>query len=191
MNMTIPFRLRGKNGTVTVEYGVNDDPLRWGYDLLNLAYPLSLVKGFPYCYASIAFEGEGYGALLGWIQLVEFGGTEEEVIVDVAPQLMGTGFPYTYWGHAPTFFDAPSTVASNHQGLIWTARTFLVASPDALMSRVVQPVCGFQWGYRLPDEQPELSSPMIIDARVWEPARSILQERYPTWEFLLEWANEL
>src|SRR5215469_12156775 len=84
MTMTTPFRLRGKPGMVTVEYGVNEEPTRWGYDLLDLDFPLESVKGFPYCSASVAFEAEGYAAILGWIQIVQFSGTENNVIVDVA-----------------------------------------------------------------------------------------------------------
>jgi len=190
MTMTTPFRLRGKPGMVTVEYGVNEEPTRWGYDLLDLDFPLESVKGFPYCSASVAFEAEGYAAILGWIQIVQFSGTENNVIVDVAPQLIETGFPYVTWGLAPTFFDAPATVASKHKGLIWTASTFLVASPDALMTRVVQPVCGFQWGYTIPDDHPKLSPLTVASAATWEYACTILRERYPTWEFWSEWASE-
>lgn len=185
-----PFRLRGKQGMVTVEYGVNEDPVRWGYDLLQLDVPLDSVTGFPYCSASIAFEGEGYAAVMGWIQLVQFSGTEQDVIVDVAPALGDTGFPYLTWGLAPTFFDAPCTVASKHTGLIWTATTFLVASPDALMTRVVQPVCGYQWGYSIPHEQPKLAPLTIVSPTSWDAACTSLRARFPTWEFRSEWVSE-
>jgi hypothetical protein len=175
---------------VIVEYGVNEEPVRWGYDLLQLDVSLESVKGFPYCSASVAFEGEGYAALMGWIQIVQFGGTEQDAIVDVASQLGDMGSPYVTWGPAPTFFDAPCTVASKHKGLIWTATTFLVASPDALMTRAVQPVCGYQWGYAIPDEQPKLAPLTIAPPATWDAACTSLRERYPTWEFRSEWVSE-
>ncbi len=189
MTISTPFRLRGKKGMVSVEYGVNEEPIRWGYDLIDLDF-LEYAQGFPYCYATVAFEGEGYGTIMGWIQIVRFSGTEDDVVIDVAPQLGETGFPYVTWGLAPAFFDAPCTIASKHKGLIWTAHTFLVASPDALMTRVVQPVCGYQWGYIIPDDHPELLPLTTASAAAWEYACSVLRERYPTWEFRSEWANE-
>jgi hypothetical protein len=43
---TIPFRLRGVEGQVTVQYGVNEDPVRWGYTVLDLEwFRPELVRG--------------------------------------------------------------------------------------------------------------------------------------------------
>ena len=47
MEQTHPFSLRGREGTVTVAYGTNDDPERWGYDVLGLSWPSSLAEGLP------------------------------------------------------------------------------------------------------------------------------------------------
>jgi hypothetical protein len=35
-SVSIPFPLRGVEGKIHVRYGVNDDPRRWGYEVLGL-----------------------------------------------------------------------------------------------------------------------------------------------------------
>jgi len=72
-SLEIPFRLRDYDGLVTVSYGVDRDPAFWGFDTPGLLYQpldLELAKGFPVCEARIAYEGPGYHALMGWIQLI-------------------------------------------------------------------------------------------------------------------------
>src|SRR6187200_2356602 len=61
--------------------------------------------------------------------------------------------PYFAFGVRPTFFDAPSTDDRDYE---FRAAAFLTASPDALMTPVVEPLCGFSWGYRVVDETPHI-----------------------------------
>lgn len=185
VGMIIPFHLLEKRGTVTVEYGVNDDPSRWGYALLG--EPADVAKGFPYCRASVVFEGEGYTAVMGWIQIVEYRGSQKDVVVDTTPQLAEVDVPFAYWGFCPTFFDAPSTTS---KGLIWTADAFLVRSPDAVMSRVIQPICGFHWGYTTQSELPTLLPLTELPLAAWTRACAVLQVHYPNWVFLPEWVDQ-
>jgi len=193
MNITIPFHVRGKNGTVAVEYAVNRDPYHWGYGLISgpdhslLEYSPDIAQGFPICRASIAFEGEGYNAIFGWIQIIRYHGIESGAFVDKPPQLAEADMPYMIWGPSPTFFDAPSTP---QKGIIWTADAFLVMSPDALMTQVVQPVCGFHWGYTTQDEHPSILPLTPVDVDTWTQACAFLQAQYPHWTFRTEWANE-
>jgi hypothetical protein len=42
-----PFTLHGREGSVTVEYGPNDDPERWGYGILGLPWPARLAERLP------------------------------------------------------------------------------------------------------------------------------------------------
>jgi hypothetical protein len=35
MESTLPFLLHGRDGTVTIAYGPNDEPERWGYTILG------------------------------------------------------------------------------------------------------------------------------------------------------------
>ena len=127
---------------------------------------------------------------MGWIQLVRYGSGDlgrEVVEVDHPPQHSNVGTPYCYWGMRPTFFDAPSTTL---EGVTWLAETFLTVSPDALMTRTVQPVCGFRWGYTTIRNPPGILPVEPIGAAEWRTVRAALQERYPDWDFLSDWAGE-
>ena len=182
--------MRGLDGRVTIDREVNEAPRRWGYHLLGLPYNAGTAEGFPVVRASVSFPGEGYAGAMGWIQLLRYGGGEvrgEVVEVDHPPQLSDAGTPYCYWGICPSFFDAPSTTL---EGITWVAEVFLTASPDAVMTRTVQPVCGFRWGYTTTRNPPELLPVEQIGAGGWKTARAALQERYPDWDFLPDWAGE-
>ena len=167
MELTIPFRLRSHDGVVRVEYAINEDPRRWGNTLLGVAAPLNaedVGRGFPLCRATVTFGGEGYAAVMAWIQILRFSGTQSGVLVDQPPQLEGSSMPYVYWGPCPAFFDNPFTTA---RGVHWTADAFLVASPDAVMSRVVQPVCGFSWGYNTESDETRALPLTVLKPAAW------------------------
>lgn len=127
---------------------------------------------------------------MGWIQVIRHHaerGDEETVLVDTAPQLADTQSPYFSWGIRPEFFDAPSTT---QRDIVWTADAFLVASPDALMSKHVRPVCGFRWGYTTKGKQPELLPIAPVEAAAWSSACFALSARYNSWHFDPTWADE-
>src|SRR5215208_7938436 len=108
-----PFELAARAGEVVLSYGENDDPAHWGYDLLGLDFPWEVARGFPVFRADVEYAGDGYAAVFGWVQVVWMsvaGEPDTRGIVDVAPQLIGSGFPYVSFGVEPTMFDAPSTV---------------------------------------------------------------------------------
>lgn len=190
MELLIPFRVRGKDGAVRVEYLVNDDAQRWGNTLLGQIPGVSgeeVGRGFPLCRATVTFAGEGYAAVMAWIQLLRFSGATNGVLVDQPPQLEGSGMPYVYWGPCPAFFDNPFTTT---RGVHWTADAFLVISPDAVMTRVVQPVCGFSWGYSTEDKETRALPLTRVDPAAWPAACAVLRPQYPHWEFREEWATE-
>lgn len=157
--------------------------------MLGLDHLSEVALGFPVCRASVAYPGEGYAAAMGWIQVIRYGadGEEETILVDTAPQLSDAGVPYFAWGICPGFFDAPSTT---QRGIIWTADAFLVTSPDALISKTVQPVCGFTWGYTTRSEYPEPLPIAQADHGSWKSACEVLRPRYPSWRFEPGWADE-
>lgn len=170
----------------------NDDPGRWGYELLEgaLSFPHEEARGFPVVSARVRYSGEGYGAAMGWIQIVrvrEEGGVEEQVIVDKPPQLSDDGSPYCFWGPEPSFFDAPSTTARLE---LWGADAFLVASPDAVMTKEARPVCGFTWGFSNLGAVPEINAVLPIGEEAWTAARETLTKRYPTWSFGAWWRED-
>src|SRR3954451_12308178 len=148
--LVIGFDDGTRNGRVLVTCEPNDEPERWGYPLLGLGAPDDLARGFPVVRAVVKTEAEGYDAILAWVQVVAItrraSGTVQR-LVDVAPQLQGLALPYLVFGPRPALFDAPSTDA--HEDTGWTAHSFLVGSPDAVMTRRVVPLCGFSWGYEV------------------------------------------
>jgi hypothetical protein len=185
MPISLPFTLRGRPGRVDVEHGPNEDPARWGYPLLGLDSLVERSRGCPVVQASVEYPGEGYAAVMGWIQVTaqRWPPTErEELLVDVAPQMQAVGarMPYFAFGAHPTFFDAPSTDDRDYQ---FRAAAFLTASPDALMTPVVEPLCGFGWGYRIVDETPHVDPLQPAGATEWTWMRATLERDYPAWTF--------
>ena len=185
MGLVLPFSLRSFDGLVTVDYGANEDPRRWGYHLLRLPYDTAVAEGFPVLRATVSYDGEGYAAAMGWIQVIRYAGDgvgEDEVVeVDHPPQLSDAGTPYYCWGTRPSFFDAPSMT---REDVTWIADAFLVASPDALMTKTIQAVCGFRWGYTTRRQPPELLPVEPTGAGAWESATVVLREHYPAWNYL-------
>jgi hypothetical protein len=184
---TVRFALRGAEGRVTITYWVNNDPARWGFDLLDPDFEAEVARGFPVIQANVAFPREGYAGLLGWVQVVDYvvrrGGIPEEavwVVPDVAPQQREANTPYLAFGITPVMFDAPAFTEKN---VDWTARTFLTFTPDCLMTSVVEPLCGFSWGYLIEDGL--VTSKALVPASQddWIDGRRMLRVRLPTWTF--------
>ena len=122
--------------------------------------------------------------MLAWIQIVrmtDLDSGESDSLVDVAPQLAGLDLPYMSFGVRPVLFDAPSTDSTYNMD--WEAHTFLVASPDCLMTRRVQPVCGFTWGYELRESRPRPTDLQVLNSSAWPIDQSFLRERHQSWAF--------
>lgn len=174
-----------------MEYGVNDDPARWGFGelVLGQAYPPKMALGFPVVQASVAYAGQGYAAVMGWVQVVRYQvhDTEEQLTVfDVAPQLSSTDVPYLSFGVRPTLFDAPGIV---HPEVTWDADSFLVHTPDAVLSRVIKAICGFKWGYRVREGKVHCLPLTVGQESDWDRNLHGLRERYPTWTFGTAWTE--
>jgi hypothetical protein len=179
---TLRFELRGVEGRVTVQYGVNDDPLRWGFGLLGLPFDVEVARGFPVLEARVDFPAEGYAGYLGWVQGVRYSadGTEEVVIPDVPPQFRDKGVPYVSFGLQPGLFDAP---ANTEENVVWRAWSFLTQTPDAVMTPVVEPVCGFTWGFDVRDGVVAPAELLPATQEDWLRLRHDLREQLPGWTF--------
>ena len=94
------------------------------------------------------------------------------MLADVAPQLQGLGMPYVAFGVRPTYFDSPAISAPDAD---WRAATFLTASPDVLLSRVIEPVCGFCWGHRREGGVTELVDARRAEEKDWLEAGAKLE----------------
>jgi len=206
MKQSFPFRLRGHDGSVAVEYQANDDPEEWGYGILGRPWPTQLAIGLPVLEATVSYRGGGYAAVFGWIQVVRIhveetseslvAGAEkapsgDHVWVDGPPNLRGLGIPFLSFGPRPTLFDAP---ASTESDVRFVAESFLTASPDGLVSRISQPCFGLRWGYVT-----QKVAKGEIDAQVlplellgrdsWREGRPQLEQEFPGWSFE-DWADE-
>lgn len=183
--LTLPFRLHGFAGKVTVRYGENRDPTRWGFDVLGLPFDIALAHGFPVCQADIAYDGSGYRAMMGWIQLLTVRDTHanaEDVSMDLLPIQTEADTPFCEFGQAPTFFDAPgpNPPRANEQ---WLASTFLAVCLDAARTRHVSALLGFRWGYDLCDARPTFLPLEPLTASGWNQHLPFLRESSPTWRF--------
>ena len=199
---THSFSFRGHEGSATVKYRVNEDPDRWGYRLLELPWPSSLATGLPVLEVDVSTPLEGYGAIMGWIQVVRIevadsstslvpGGEKappgDHTWVDVPPQLQTLGVPFLSFGRCPTLFDAP---ASTESDIRFVADSFLTASPDALISRRSQAFFGLRWGYSTKlGAQTDLLPPTPLHRTDWEQGIPTLQEHFPDWGFEPDWLS--
>jgi len=182
---SIPFRLRGHDGRVDVSYGVNRDPRRWGFDHLALGFDPALTHGFPVCRATIDYGGDGYHAVMGWIQVVTVEDRADRRIwpsVDTYPVFWDVDNPFAAFGMLPTLFDAPgpNPPRANER---WTADSMLAICDGIARTRQVSPVCGFRWGYDLAAGVPTPFPPERIGSRAWIDMSRVLRESYPAWEF--------
>jgi hypothetical protein len=180
--LDLAFELRGRPGTVHVRHGVNEDPRRWGYDLLEMPDLVERSRGFPVVEATVEHGAEGYAAVMGWLQVVRYRDDEsgEELIVDVAPQLQGAGVPWMSFGVRPAYFDAPSTTSDE---AAFRADAFLAVTPDALMTPVAEPLCGFSWGYDVTGGVPARAPLAPAGPERWAAMVPALAAAYPKWTF--------
>lgn len=185
----VPFVVRDLPGEVTVRYGVNTDPALVGYGdwVLGTDYPPEMALGFPVVQAEVVYDGQGYAAVMAWIQLVRFDthdDAESRLVFDVAPQITDSDVPYMSFGIRPTLFDAPGFAKPD---VTWDADSFLVHTPDGVLSRVVSPICGFNWGYRVIDGVVRPLPVKVAQASDWQRNLADLRHRYQDWTFNDSW----
>ena len=185
----IPFQLRDFNGEIVVDYGVNLDPAKWGFgeSVLGENHPPEQALGFPVVQATVDYAGVGYGAVMGWIQIVRYQlhDTNEQVTVfDVAPQIKDSDVPYVSYGIRPTLFDAPGF---DRQEVTWDADSFLVHSPDGVLSREINAITGFRWGYTVRHGEVKVVPVALAHLSDWERNLPDLEKRHPTWTFGSSW----
>ena len=175
--MRLTFSHDDRPGHVDVEVVRNADPAAYGCG------PGSL--DLPVCTARVTYDGLGYHAMLGWVQLVRStdntsGGTEFEM--DPFGLFEDADSPYCFYGHAPTLFDGP---ARDHRAdLTWLAHSFLAATPlrDDGPRRVV-PLVGFRWGFGFENGAVRIDEPAPLDDADWAAQVDYLSRTYPTWAF--------
>jgi hypothetical protein len=107
-------------------------------------------------------------------------GGPEQFEADRPPQLRGLDYPFCVAGPRPVLTDAP---VMDLAPVDWWATAFLAVSPDAIMRRVVAPVCCFRWGYVV-DAQGAVSirAPVAQPlAAAWQEVRDRVAAQHPSW----------
>jgi hypothetical protein len=125
---------------------------------------------------------------MGWIQLVRStdGETPDEYELDPLALFRHVDTPYAFFGIKPELFDAP--FREHRRSIRWQARSFLCASPDAVMSRVALPLCGFTWGFEIEEDgsDPRITAPEPLSAARWSEHLRSLEAAHPAWRFRKE-----
>jgi hypothetical protein len=198
LTASIPFNLKGYNGKVVVYYGINNDPIKVGFDsLAGLNFNTNLSLGYPVMHARFEdYEGSGYRMICGWIQIItntyadshnsETAQTETFVSADIIPSLQELDFPFAAFGNLPQLFDAPCLNLGRYAELHWTADTFLTTFPIRSKEEEISWLLGFRWGYLesdVPNQTPVLLPFEVTDARVWNSFVPYLREQYSSWKF--------
>lgn len=185
--LDLDFAYRGSRGQVRVHCGAVSDPLRIGQS--------ADAKGFPVCKATLQFEGRGYNAFFGWIQLVRSTDNETEgrsFEVDPFQPFQDCPSPYAFYGLLPTLFDAPSR--PERKEIRWRAHSFLATTPleeemfGALTNRRVVPITGFSWGFDIDRLGTfHLYGPERVHSDDWSQHLPVLRAQYPKWKFEDSW----
>jgi hypothetical protein len=177
--LSLPFRRAGVDGVVTVELGINDDPVAIGCPDWAL--------GFPYLRATVNPPARGYVDFLGWVQLVDWDLMEggDGFLIDPFMPLGDSPHPFCFFGYAPTFFDAPhSDVGPSYSH--FTAHSFLCGlGPETLaMSHEVDALLGFSWEFTIDEGTIELGGLAPLGPAAWDGHIEYLSGAHPGWRFL-------
>jgi hypothetical protein len=180
--LRIGFTLRGLDGLIDVSLTRNTDPGSLGYLLLSGGEPADFATGFPVCRASVTYSADGYAAVFGWTQLVRSTDSDGSGFeMDPIAIYRDVPTPFAWYGLKPELFDAPSREARDDMD--WEANSFLCISPDAVVTRRVQALAGFSWGFTVAGGRIACTSPKPLGPQSWDRHLSLLRASYPEWVF--------
>jgi hypothetical protein len=182
--LSVPFSWRGRPAAVVVTVEPNTDPVALGCDLLDPALAADAATGYPVCRAVVESEWAGYAACCGWVQLVRSTDGEDgpdRYGYDPLTLFREVDLPYMFFGVEPVLFDAP--FRGDRLDLDWAARSYLCATPDGVMSRVVEPLAAFSWGFQVRDGHVTIDEPTPLALATWDEHVPLLAGRHPAWTF--------
>jgi hypothetical protein len=172
----LTFRLLDARGWIDVVVEPNTDP-----DALGC--PPS-ARDLPVCTATVAYQGTGYRAALGWVQLVRStdGASRGEAFeMDPYEPLGRQSHPFCFFGFAPALFDAPARTSRDE--LEWIANSFLAfVAPDAA-NREARAIAGFAWGFSIRAGEVVLRPPEELASAAWDGHLPLLRREHPDWAF--------
>jgi hypothetical protein len=130
----------------------------------------------------VAYQAQGYAAVFGWTQVVRSTDSPPgQFEMDPIALYQQVATPYAFFGVRPELFDAPSR-ESRHD-MTWEAHSFLCTSPDAVLTRHVQAITGFTWGFTINHQDITFARPAALGAEAWESHLDLLRTSYPDWIF--------
>ena len=179
--MRLSFRLLGAQGWIDVAIEPSTDPEALGCP--------PFAQDFPVCSATVTYEGRGYRAALGWVQLVrstDNASRGEKFEMDPYSPLGRLPHPFCFFGFAPVLFDAPGR--ESREDMDWIANSFLCfVAPSFLVPDAGGPearaVAGFAWGFRIRNGEVVLRPPESLGSAAWDNHLPILRSEHPTWAF--------
>lgn len=179
--LRIEFSLRRLNGVVEASLIRNTDPNGLGYPLLVHGQPADFARDYPVCRATVEYPADGYAAIFGWTQMVRSTDSSRAFEMDPISIYRTISTPFCWYGYKPTLFDAPSR--PTRYDIEWEAHSFLCVSPDSVMTRHVQAVAGFSWGFAVEGGKITLVRPLLLGPEAWDTHAELLNENYPDWVF--------
>lgn len=192
-DLHIPFHHEHRDGTVAVRIRRVADATEAGFDVLpNLPFGPDAAVGYPSMSAALAYEGEGYRQLMGWVQIVHSvrswgdGRVVTASEVDRSPAWYDVDIPFFTFGYAPSIYDAPARNRNGARHLDWRADTFLTTVPRRTRSEPIRRLASFRWGYTESDTEtrpPALAVPEETTAAAWERSLGPLQQQFPQWSW--------
>ena len=181
-NLRLAFTLRGISGLITASVTPNTDPDAIGYSLLTGGLPVDTARGFPVCRATVAYQAQGYAAVFGWTQMVRStDGAADRFEIDPIALYEQVATPYAFFGIRPELFDAPCR--ESRYDMTWQAHSFLCISPDAVLTRHVQAIVGFTWGFAIDHRDITFARPAALGPEAWDSHLDLLRASYPDWTF--------
>jgi hypothetical protein len=181
-NLRIDFLLRGISGHIDASVSPNTDPASLGYLILSYGLPVDFARGFPVCRATVTYPADGYAAIFGWTQMVRStDAATSDFEMDPIAIYNELDTPFAWYGTRPELFDAPSR--DSRADMTWECHSYLCISPDAVLSRRVQAVAGFSWGFTMAEGDIEFTRVTQLGPAAWDSHLSLLRARHPSWTF--------
>lgn len=143
---------------------------------------MDFAVGFPVCRATVAYPADGYAAIFGWTQMVRStDAATSDFGMDPIAIYNEVDTPFAWYGTRPELFDAPSRSA--RKDMTWECHSYLCISPDAVLSRRVQAIAGFSWGFTIAESDISFVSPTQLGPAAWDGQLGLLRASYPSWTF--------
>lgn len=174
----MPYRWGELEGLVRVTVSTNDDPVALGCG--------EVARGFPYCHATVEHPAIGYADGLGWLQVVDSSLHEGEdgFFFDYFQPFGPVSPPLSFYGWAPTFFDAPHSDEGDWE---FSAHTFLCGLGGELheFRHEVRAILGFSWGFSKREAGIEWFGPAPLSPQDWDGHHDYLVRRFEegNWKF--------